>query len=197
MLTGKNHASHLPLLLKTWLPVAGSSVHIFTDSKPSKDLEDEISSIGAHIVNTGCRSDHSVEGLSCKMQEELTAFLRSSSKETRCWTETLAEEGSSVQMFRQNWLLQLEHLFNTNRRPGSATWTTTTICTPATFSRCSPSIPPQVANSSTWARSRGPSGKSLMEGWVTKYQNELEVDKMWIGTIGWSHSNLRNEMFQQ
>ena len=84
ILTGKNHASHLPLLLKTWMPVAGSSVHIFTDSKPSKDLEDEISSIGAHIVNTGCRSDHSVEGLSCKMQEELTAFLHSSSKETRC-----------------------------------------------------------------------------------------------------------------
>ena len=87
ILTGKNHASHLPLLLKTWLPVAGSSVHIFTDSKPSKDLQHEISSIGAHIVNTGCRPDHSVQGLSCKMQEELTSFLHSSSKETRCWAE--------------------------------------------------------------------------------------------------------------
>ena len=149
MLTEKNHASHLPLLLRTWLPVAGSSVHIFTDSKPSKDLQHEISSIGAQIVNTGCRSDHSVEGLSCKMQEELTTFLHSYSKETRCWTEAPVEEGSSVQMFRQNWLLQPEHLFNTKRKPGSATWTTTPTCTPATFSRCSPATPPQVANSST------------------------------------------------
>ena len=123
MLTEKNHASHLPLLLKTWLPVAGSSVHIFTDSKPSKDLGDEISSIGAQIVNTGCRSDHSVEGLSCKMQEELTTFLHSYSKETRCWagapcwrgqpcpnvsTELASSTGAPVQHQEETWFCHVD-----------------------------------------------------------------------------------------
>ena len=73
--SGSFHNSRLSVLLSTWLPEAGPSVHLFTDAPPSHSLAKALKATGAEMVETGCPSDHSRSALCCKMQAELDAFL--------------------------------------------------------------------------------------------------------------------------
>merc|ERR1712080_546804 len=87
--TGLFHNTRLPVLLATWLPEAGRSVHLFTDAPPSSSLANSLKATGAEMVETGCPSDHSRSALCCKMQAELAAFLNSPAREDWfCWTMT-------------------------------------------------------------------------------------------------------------
>jgi len=79
--TGLFHNTRLPVLLATWLPEAGRSVHLFTDAPPSSSLANSLKAAGAEMVETGCPSDHSRSALCCKMQAELAAFLNSPARE--------------------------------------------------------------------------------------------------------------------
>ena len=79
--SGSFHNSRLSVLLSTWLPLAGPSVHLFTDAPPSPSLAKALKATGAEMVETGCPSDHSRSALCCKMQAELAAFLNSPERE--------------------------------------------------------------------------------------------------------------------
>ena len=72
--SSKFHKSRLPAILDTWVSVASNSTWIFTDAQ----IEDQLIPISSEqFVQTDCPSDHSREALCCKMQAELSTFLRS------------------------------------------------------------------------------------------------------------------------
>jgi fringe protein len=76
--SGSLHAARLPALLATWLDTqAGPSTHLFTDAAPAPGLAAALAATGAEVVETGCPADHGRSALCCKMQAELSAFLRS------------------------------------------------------------------------------------------------------------------------
>jgi len=78
--TGKYHKSRLTPILDTWFSLAPSSTWIFSDTS-----DPELSRrTGGHLINTGCPSDHSRSSLCCKMETEMTTFLKESSRSWFC-----------------------------------------------------------------------------------------------------------------
>lgn len=71
--SGKFHKTRLTPILETWFQTAPEQTWFFTDSEdPGLNLR-----TGGHLINTGCPADHSRTALSCKMEAELTEFLKS------------------------------------------------------------------------------------------------------------------------
>ncbi|XP_059172674.1 beta-1,3-N-acetylglucosaminyltransferase manic fringe-like [Physella acuta] len=71
--TAKYHQSRLDLLLKTWYLLAREQIYFFTDAN-DKEME---STLGEHLINTNCSTDHSRRALSCKMAVEFDYYLAS------------------------------------------------------------------------------------------------------------------------
>jgi len=78
--TGKYHKSRLTPILDTWFSLAPSSTWIFSDTSDSEVTR----RTGGHLINTGCPSDHSRSSLCCKMEAEMTTFLKESSRDWFC-----------------------------------------------------------------------------------------------------------------
>lgn len=70
--TGKFHKTRLALLLETWISKTKAHTFIFTDAE-----DQDLSSSGYNLVETGCQSDHSQQALSCKMSAEYDGFMAS------------------------------------------------------------------------------------------------------------------------
>uniref|UniRef100_UPI0037E98DBA beta-1,3-N-acetylglucosaminyltransferase manic fringe n=1 Tax=Semicossyphus pulcher TaxID=241346 RepID=UPI0037E98DBA len=70
--TGRFHKTRLALLLETWISRTKAHTFIFTDAE-----DEELHSEGYNMVVTGCQSDHSQQGLSCKMSAEYDGFMAS------------------------------------------------------------------------------------------------------------------------
>jgi len=78
--TGRYHESRLRPVLDTWASLAPSSTWVITDT----EAEWAARRLGPRLVVTSCPPDHSRQALCCKMEAELTTFLRDTQRGWFC-----------------------------------------------------------------------------------------------------------------
>eukprot|EP00088_Acartia_fossae_P003363 TRINITY_DN11416_c0_g1_i11.p1 TRINITY_DN11416_c0_g1~~TRINITY_DN11416_c0_g1_i11.p1 ORF type:complete len:328 (-),score=34.19 TRINITY_DN11416_c0_g1_i11:115-1098(-) len=87
--TGKFHRSRLQPVIDTWYRTAPTSTFFFTDNQPEPGLLQLAKSAGVYrknpFIETSCPSDHSRTALSCKLEAELTHFLKSAESSDKAW----------------------------------------------------------------------------------------------------------------
>lgn len=74
--TARFHRSRLELLLETWMSRNIQQTFVFTDTDDPWLRH----RLGDHLINTNCSGAHTRQALSCKMSQEIHAFLRSGRK---------------------------------------------------------------------------------------------------------------------
>ena len=79
--TGRYHESRLRPVLDTWVSLAPASTWVFTDIEDT-ELEQRLRP--GRLVKTSCPSDHSRQSLCCKMEAEITTFLRDTERKWFC-----------------------------------------------------------------------------------------------------------------